>query len=261
MSFSTARCRTIRISRANWSAISRPRCASASRTRSQAHRLRREIIATQLANAIVNRGGPTLVTRLVDQTGADAPAIAAAYAATRDAFGLTELNAAIDALDGGVPGALQLRLYGDLQDLLMSRMVWFIRNVDLDARVARRRRRHLPRTASPRSSGRSREPCRRRRTSMWRKRTQELVAEGAPEDLARRLAALPDLVAAPDIVLVAQRTGRPVDEVARTHFARRGHVPARRDGRRGAAASRSPTPTTGSRSTAPSTASPLPIAA
>ena len=34
-----------------------------------AHRLRREIIATQLANAIVNRGGPTLVTRLVDQTG------------------------------------------------------------------------------------------------------------------------------------------------------------------------------------------------
>ncbi len=35
------------------------RCASASRTRSPAHRLRREIIATQLANAIVNRGGPT----------------------------------------------------------------------------------------------------------------------------------------------------------------------------------------------------------
>ena len=52
------------------------------------HRLRREIIATQLANAIVNRGGPTIVTRLVDQTGADAPTIAAAYAATRDSFGL-----------------------------------------------------------------------------------------------------------------------------------------------------------------------------
>src|SRR3954452_7163261 len=95
-----------------------------------AHRLRRDIIATQLANAIVNRGGPTLVTRLVDQTGADAPALAAAYAATRDAFRLPELNAAVDALDAAVPGALQLRLYGDLQDLLMSRMVWFIRNVD-----------------------------------------------------------------------------------------------------------------------------------
>ena len=62
-------------------------------------------------------------------------------------------------------------------------------------------------------------------------RTQALVAEGAPEDLARRLAALPDLVAAPDIVLAAQRTGRPADEVARIAFRRRGHVPPRRDGR------------------------------
>ena len=52
------------------------------------HRLRREIIATQLANAIINRGGATMVARLVDQTGADAPTIAAAYAATRDSFGL-----------------------------------------------------------------------------------------------------------------------------------------------------------------------------
>ena len=33
------------------------------------HRLRREIIATQLANAIINRGGATMVARLVDQTG------------------------------------------------------------------------------------------------------------------------------------------------------------------------------------------------
>ena len=94
------------------------------------HRLRREIIATQLANAIINRGGPTMVARLVDQTGADAPTIAAAYAATRDSFGLTEMNAAIDALDGMVPGQVQLRLYGELQDLLMNRIVWFIRNVD-----------------------------------------------------------------------------------------------------------------------------------
>src|ERR687893_1527162 len=96
------------------------------------HRLRREIIATQLANAIINRGGATMVARLVDQTGADAPTIAAAYAATRDSFGLTEFNAAIDALDGVVPGQFQLRLYGELQDLLMNRIVWFIRNVDFN---------------------------------------------------------------------------------------------------------------------------------
>ena len=46
-----------------------------------------------------------------------------------------------------------------------------------------------------------------------------LVGPGVPDDLARRIAAIPDLVAAPDIVLVAEKTGRPVGDVARTHFA------------------------------------------
>ncbi|MBM6593771.1 NAD-glutamate dehydrogenase [Microvirga pudoricolor] len=182
------------------------------------HRLRREIIATQLANAIINRGGPTMVARLVDQTGTDAPTIAAAYAATRDSFGLGDLNAAIDALDGIVPGPLQLRLYGGLQDLLMSRIVWFIRNVDfantpLDdiigtyAEGISEVERHLRDTLSAEA------------IATWDARAATLMENGTPEDLARRLAALPDLVAAPDIVLTARRTGKPVLEIARTHFA------------------------------------------
>jgi glutamate dehydrogenase len=183
-----------------------------------AHRLRRDIIATQLANAIVNRGGPTVVTRLVDQTGVDAPAIAAAYAATRDTFDLSTLNAAIDALDGAVPGAIQLRLYGELQDLLLSRMVWFIRNIDWTpgslagvVSLYRQGVAEIEQTLPEILSEAARET--------WRKRTQEIVAEGAPEGLAQRLAALQDLVAAPDIVLVAKKSGHPTVEVARTHFA------------------------------------------
>ncbi len=182
------------------------------------HRLRREIIATQLANAIINRGGPTMVARLVDQTGADAPTIAAAYAATRDSFGLTEMNVAIDALDGVVPGTVQLHLYGELQDLLMNRIVWFIRNVDfvnhsLDEIIGTYRdgiaevERSLPETLSPEAQ------------DAWDARTKALVDEGTPEELARRIAALPDLVAAPDIVQTAQKIGKPVSDIARTHFA------------------------------------------
>ena len=43
--------------RASSAAISRSRSSSASRTRCEQHRLRREIIATQLANSMINRGG------------------------------------------------------------------------------------------------------------------------------------------------------------------------------------------------------------
>ena len=50
-------------------------------------------------------------------------------------------------------------------------------------------------------------------------RRQELTAAGVPDELAGRLADLRALAAAPDIVLVADRTGKPVGEVAATYFA------------------------------------------
>jgi glutamate dehydrogenase len=182
------------------------------------HRLRREIIATQLANAIVNRGGPAIISRLVDDAGADAPTIAAAYAATRDAFGLSDLYAAVDALDGEVTGALQLALYATLGDLEISRMVWFIRNVDFGGRnlddvvgLYGAGITELGALLDDVLSPRAHEALEGRRSAM--------VADGVPDWLARRMAALPDLGAAPDIVLVSRRAERSVAEVARTHFA------------------------------------------
>src|SRR5204862_911363 len=100
------------------------------------HRLRREIIVTQLANSMINRGGPSLVVRIADQTGASAASIAAAFAAVRDSYGMTALNTALDALDAKVPGALQLELSAAVQDLLLDRLVWFVRNVDLTRGLA-----------------------------------------------------------------------------------------------------------------------------
>jgi len=50
-------------------------------------------------------------------------------------------------------------------------------------------------------------------------RAAELMKAGVPEELALRMANLPMLAAAPDVVLVADRTGKPVAEVAATYFA------------------------------------------
>ena len=96
-----------------------------------AHRLRREIIATQLTNSMINRGGATLIVRIADQTGALPAAIAAAFAAVRNSFDLIALNSEIDGLDNKVSGKTQLDLYAAVQDLLLDRLVWFLRNVDL----------------------------------------------------------------------------------------------------------------------------------
>ncbi len=182
------------------------------------HRLRREIISTQLANAIVNRGGSAVVTRLVDDTGADAATIAAAYAATRDAFGLTDLYTGIDALDGRLPGERQLALYAAVQELMLSRIVWFIRNVDFKARslddVVGQYRDGVAAVMAALAGALS--PAGR---AAWDARAVAFEAEGVPAGLARRLAALDDLLDAPDVVLVARRTETAIEAVAATHFA------------------------------------------
>ena len=97
------------------------------------HRLRREIISTNLANAVINRGGPTCIGRLIDETDADVSTIAMAFVAVEESYGLKRLNNAIDALDTKINGQVQLGLYAAIQDLLHSRMVWYVRNVDFKA--------------------------------------------------------------------------------------------------------------------------------
>jgi glutamate dehydrogenase len=181
------------------------------------HRLRREIIATNLANGIINRGGPACVARLSNDTDADVTTIAMAFAAVDDTFGLKRLYEAIDALDNRIDVQLQLGLYASLQDLLLSRVVWYIRNIDFAP--------GLEFVISRFSAGIGEvEAClvttlpSDMQTARNRRR-QELVDGGVPEELAARLADLNALVRAPDIVLVAGRTSRAIGDTAATFFA------------------------------------------
>ena len=181
------------------------------------HRLRREIIATQLANSMINRGGPTLIVRIADQTGASTDRIAAAFAVVRDSYGLTALNGEIDALDAKIAGARQLELYAAVQDLLLDRVVWFLRNEDLSkglADIVEHYRAGIEAVGAALDGVLSVETLGARDA-----RAGELAKAGVPEALALRIANLPALAAAPDVVLVADRTGKGVAEVAATYFA------------------------------------------
>ena len=181
------------------------------------HRLRREIIATQLANSMINRGGPSLIVRIADQTGAAPAAIAAAFAAVRDSYGMTALNAAIDELDNRVAGKVQLDLYAAVQDLLLDRIIWFLRNVELTqglADVVMHYRDGIAAVAAALDDALSADA-----RSARAARSRELSEAGVPDELAGRIANLGPLAAAPDIVLVADRTGKAVGDVAATYFA------------------------------------------
>jgi glutamate dehydrogenase len=185
------------------------------------HRLRREIIATQIANSMINRGGPSLVVRIADQTGTAAPEIAKAFAAARDSYDMPTLNAEIDALDGKVKGAVQLSLYEAVQNLLLDRLVWFLRNVDLTKGLAGVVEHHREGIAALLESLDTVLPP--EAAAARAARANELVAAGVPEALAQRIAGLAELAAAPDLVLIADRTGKPIDAIAATYFAAEAH--------------------------------------
>jgi len=181
------------------------------------HRLRREIIATQLANSMINRGGPSLVVRIADQTGASAPDITRAFAAARNAYDLPALNDEINALDGKLPGQAQLALYESVQNLLLDRLVWFLRNVDLSkglAGVVEHYRKGIVALNAALDKALPTEAAEARAT-----RIKELVATGVPEPLAGRIGSISEIAAAPDLVLIADRTKQPIAPIAATYFA------------------------------------------
>ena len=180
------------------------------------HRLRREIIATRLANSILNRGGSTMVQRLRDETGAGVAEIVAAFALARDSYDIEALLDEIDALDNRVANRVQTAIYVDVQNLIRRQAVWFLRHVGhgsgLEPVVARFRDgiglldRVLDSVVTEELA------------AGLAARAAELAGSGVPRKLARRLAALPILRRGTDIVLVADATGRSVEQVARAFF-------------------------------------------
>ncbi|MCX7339534.1 MAG: NAD-glutamate dehydrogenase [Hyphomicrobiales bacterium] len=178
------------------------------------HRLRREIISTQLANAVVNRAGAGVVARLSDETGADTAAIARAYILTRDAFGLLDINLAIDRLDAMLGGATQLALYGAVQETLVARMVWFLRNADVSQPLEEQVRRFGAGVAAIAAAGTSLATDQARRSASIKVWTEA----GVPGELATRIVDLHALQAAPDGVLIAEQSGAAVSDAVSMLF-------------------------------------------
>src|SRR5205085_1446883 len=74
------------------------------------HRLRREIIATVIANQLIDRAGTTFAFRLGEETGAPPSLLARAYAASREIFEMRSFWGEVEALDNEVAVHAQLRM-------------------------------------------------------------------------------------------------------------------------------------------------------
>ena len=181
------------------------------------HRLRREIIATVLANRIINLGGPVFLHRIEEVSSAPGALIARAFVLAEGALGLTTLKSRIDALDGKVRASVQIGAYNEIAELLRRLGLWFVVNVPARAGLGDTIARYRAGVESLRGSFSTLvSPYEAQDTEA---RIAELQKAGVPLTIAEDVAVLPLMGGAPEIVLLAEVRGLPIDLVAGAYFA------------------------------------------
>jgi glutamate dehydrogenase len=182
------------------------------------HRLRRDIIATVVANDMINRCGPSFPSRLMPAAGANAQAFTAAYEAAKAVLGIPALWDSVAALDGKIPASGQMALFRRLSASLRGSTFWLSRRaardkLDVDA---------LIKTYGPSFQGLLKlmpgilSPIEQAQVES---RVRQLTEAGAPADKARAVAILQPMTIAGDLVDIAEASSWPLANVARLYHA------------------------------------------
>ncbi len=180
------------------------------------HQLRREIIATQIANDMVNHMGITFVERLNQSTGADAASIALAWIIARDVFRIDNWWDRIEDLDFHVPAQLQMELMQDLMRLMRRSVRWLLRNRRAELSIQN----HMERFADSVwaiTAGLPEYLGDQARTA-WEKRHQALVDAGLPSELASVVSGTGHLYSSLGIIEAQEASGMPLKTVANIYY-------------------------------------------
>jgi glutamate dehydrogenase len=187
------------------------------RRQMEVHPLRREIIATQVVNDVVNTAGITFFHRITQETGANAEELLRAHLVAREVYGTDALLEQITELDNVVPAQTQTRMRLQVRTLAERASRWMVNNrrhpmdseatvdyfgTDVQTVVAA-----LP------------EILIGGELELFEQRRGSLLESHVPDDLASTIAAMPSAYSVLGIVDTARRDGVEPLEVARVHVA------------------------------------------
>jgi glutamate dehydrogenase len=179
------------------------------------HPLRRELVATIVANQVLNSEGITFVSRLESETGASSGDVVEAYRVARRVTGAGERWRAIEALAGDLDPTVVRQLMAGVDQLVETVTRWYLarsddRSVEDQIGLAGAAFGELALEIA--SVG----------PEEWRAErdaeADDLVELGAPPGVAQRHVYQAELVYAPDIIELAALSDRSVLEVARVFF-------------------------------------------
>ena len=180
------------------------------------HYLNKEIVATQLANAIVNDMGLTFVMRMHDASGAEPEDIAKAYIISRGIYELDELWQEIETLDYKVSSDVQIYMMNEISRVVRRATRWFLRNRRTEIDVGSTLSHFKPKILEIRSElpnllhGGLKEN--------YDAEVNQLVEAGVPEALASKVACTTSMLSFLGVVEASALTARPLTEVATLYF-------------------------------------------
>ena len=181
------------------------------------HRLRREIIATVLANEVINRGGPGFVTGLVAETGASPAEVVKAAMLAREGFDFGRLWNEADRLDDQVGGEAQNALYAEIGSVFagLTRLLIKTGSADLPMQEASQKLAAAVKLLRP--ALRSIMPT--DLTAEIAAAEQTFTATGIPPALAAEVAELQALLIVPEIMQICAVTGDSLGRASETYMA------------------------------------------
>lgn len=179
------------------------------------HRLRREIIATVIANRSLDLGGPVALLRLRELTGADQASVVLGLEAARAVLDIANFRQQVFALDNQLPADAQTDLHLHALSAISEAAAWYARTlpgkpvgeaVALTHAALNELKTNLAgaQTAFP--------------ASRIERAARAYVERGTPDALARWAAAMPYFAQGLVVTEVASRIAKPVPEAARAFY-------------------------------------------
>ncbi|MEM9243289.1 MAG: NAD-glutamate dehydrogenase [Pseudomonadota bacterium] len=180
------------------------------------HILRREIIATQVSNTLVNEMGLTFILRLHSESGASVESIVRAFTISQKVFGKKSLWHQIERLDLQIDTDTQFSMMRQLNRLIRRSTRWFLYNYSDDLNINKTVSKFAEPIAILSNS-----------LSYWligedkknyEDLTQLLMEAGAPKKISCRIASVVPLSSVLDIVEIFLNYRWPVKDIAKAYY-------------------------------------------
>ncbi len=180
------------------------------------HPLRKEIIATKLANDIINDMGVNFMHRMMEETGAPVDEVAICYVMARDIFRMTDYWSQIASLDNQIPTIVQTEMLFQIRRNVRRATRWFLRHrnkaLDIPATI------EFYRDVFDDLMANLGNYLVEDEYKQLSEEAASLVGEGVPGDVATYIVNLSTIFSLMDIAQIASDVEKPVSLVSEMYF-------------------------------------------